>query len=84
MPRAGLNEDRVVDAFFEHHGIWRAQDMRGLVEATELYLRGWKPNGRRLVAISNSGAVCVLTADAATADDPAAGHRTDNGHLVDR
>jgi acyl-CoA synthetase (NDP forming) len=60
------NEDRVVDAFFEHHGIWRAQDMRGLVEATELYLKGWKPQGRRLVAISNSGAVCVMTADAAT------------------
>src|SRR6201996_5396384 len=61
------NEDRVVDAFFEHHGIGRAPDMRGLVEATELYLKGWKPKGRRLVAISNSGAVCVLTADAATA-----------------
>ncbi|MDB5518502.1 MAG: CoA-binding, partial [Tardiphaga sp.] len=56
-----------VDAFFEHHGIWRAPDMRGLVEATELYLKGWKPRGRRLVAISNSGAVCVMTADAATA-----------------
>src|SRR5579872_7222018 len=52
------NEDRVVDAFFEQHGIWRAPDMRGLVEATELYLKGWKPQGRRLVAISNSGAVC--------------------------
>ncbi|MDB5634716.1 MAG: CoA-binding, partial [Tardiphaga sp.] len=37
-----------------------------LVEATELYLKGWKPKGRRLVAISNSGAVCVMTADAAT------------------
>jgi acyl-CoA synthetase (NDP forming) len=60
------NEDRVVDAFLEHHGIWRAPDMRGLVEATELYLKGWKPRGRRLVAISNSGAVCVMTADAAT------------------
>jgi acetate---CoA ligase (ADP-forming) len=61
------NEDRVVDVFFEQHGIWRAPDMRGLVEATELYLKGWKPMGRRLVAISNSGAVCVMTADAATA-----------------
>src|SRR5579863_121932 len=60
------NEDRVVDVFFERHGIWRAPDMRGLVEATELYLKGWKPKGRRLVAISNSGAVCVMTADAAT------------------
>ena len=57
----------MVDAFFEQHGIWRAPDMRGLVEATELYLKGWKPKGRRLVAISNSGAVCVMTADAATA-----------------
>src|SRR6202012_6151849 len=61
------NEDRVVDAFFEQHGIWRAPDMRGLVEATELYLKGWNPRGRRLVGLSNSGAVCVLTADAATA-----------------
>src|SRR4051794_11109633 len=60
------NEDLVVDAFLEHHGIWRAPDMRGLVEATELYLKGWKPQGRRLVAISNSGAVCVMTADAAS------------------
>ena len=60
------NEDRVVDAFLAHHGIWRAPDMRGLVEATELYLKGWKPRGRRLVAISNSGAVCVMTADAAS------------------
>src|ERR1700758_4626292 len=40
--------------------------MRDLVEASELYLKGWKPMGRRLVAISNSGAVCVMTADAAT------------------
>lgn len=60
------NEDGVVDAFLAHHGIWRAPDMRGLVEATELYLKGWKPRGRRLVAISNSGAVCVMTADAAS------------------
>jgi acyl-CoA synthetase (NDP forming) len=60
------NEDRVVDAFLEQHGIWRAQDSVGLVEAAELYLKGWKPTGRRLVAISNSGATCVLAADAAT------------------
>ena len=60
------NEDRVVDAFLAEHGIWRAQNMVELVDATELYLKGWKPRGRRLVAISNSGAVCVLTADAAS------------------
>jgi len=60
------NEDRVVDAFFAQHGIWRARDMSELVHATDLYLKGWRPGGRRLVAVSNSGAVCVMTADAAT------------------
>ena len=60
------NEDRTVDAFLAEHGIWRAQSMVELVDTTQLYLKGWKPRGRRLVAISNSGAVCVLTADAAS------------------
>lgn len=59
-------EDRVVDAFLEDHGIWRAHGISDLIESAELYLKGWKPHGRRLVAISNSGAVCVLTADAAS------------------
>jgi acyl-CoA synthetase (NDP forming) len=61
------NEDRVVDALLEQLGIWRARDVNELVHATEMYLKGWKPQGRRLVAISNSGAVCVMAADAATA-----------------
>lgn len=60
------NEDRVVDAFLERHGIWRARDTNELVGAAELYLKGWKPKGRRLVVISNSGATCVQAADAAT------------------
>ncbi|HWA13170.1 MAG TPA: acetate--CoA ligase family protein [Burkholderiales bacterium] len=60
------NEDRVVDAFFAQHGIWRARDTAELVASAEMYLKGWKPRGRRLVAISNSGAVCVMAADAAT------------------
>lgn len=60
------NEDRVVDAFFAKHGIWRARDTAELVSSAEMYLKGWKPKGRRLVAISNSGAVCVMAADAAT------------------
>lgn len=61
------NEDAVVDAFLEQHGIWRARDTSDLVQAAEVYLKGWKPEGRRLVAISNSGATCVLAADAASA-----------------
>ncbi len=59
------NEDRVVDAFFRQHGIWRARDVSDLVNAAELYLKGWRPEGRRLVAMSNSGASCVMTADIA-------------------
>lgn len=59
------NEDRVVDAFFRQQGIWRARDVPDLVNAAELYLKGWRPKGRRLVAISNSGASCVMSADIA-------------------
>lgn len=56
-------EDRVVDAFFERHAIWRAADPHQLVAAAELYARGHRPGGRRLVFISNSGASCVMAAD---------------------
>jgi acyl-CoA synthetase (NDP forming) len=61
------SEDRAIDAFLADHGIWRAQNVVDLVDTAQLYLKGWKPRGRRLVAISNSGAICVLTADAASA-----------------
>jgi acetate---CoA ligase (ADP-forming) len=57
------NEDRVIDAFFERHGIWRAEDTQGLVSAAELYLSARRPRGKRLVFISNSGASCVMAAD---------------------
>ena len=56
-------EDRVVDAFFERHGIWRAADPHELVLAAELYLSGRRPDGKRLTVISNSGASCVMAAD---------------------
>lgn len=56
-------EDRVVDAFFERHAIWRASDPHELVAAAELYASGHRPRGRRLVFISNSGASCVMAAD---------------------
>jgi acyl-CoA synthetase (NDP forming) len=58
------NEDRVVDAFLRHHGIMRARDQHELAAAAETYLKGWRPQGRRLVVISNSGASCVMAADA--------------------
>ena len=58
-------EDSRVDAFLRHLGVWRAADPQDLVNASELYLKGWRPRGRRLVAISNSGATCVMAADVA-------------------
>ena len=58
-------EDHRVDAFLRELGIWRAVDPQDLVNASELYLKGWRPPGRRLVVISNSGATCVLAADMA-------------------
>ncbi len=60
------SEDRVVDAFLADQGIWRVRTTVEMVDAAALYLKGWRPRGRRLVSISNSGAVCVLSADAAT------------------
>jgi len=58
------SEDRVVDAFFRKHGIWRVADPHELVSAGQLYLKGWRPERGRLLALSNSGASCVMTADA--------------------
>ena len=59
------NEDRAVDAFFKKHGIWRVRDPHAQALAAEAYLKGWRPAGNRLVVISNSGASCVMGADAA-------------------
>ncbi len=57
------SEDRVVDAFFERHAIWRANDPQELVRAAALYVSGKRPRGKRLVVVSNSGASCVMAAD---------------------
>lgn len=56
-------EDRVVDAFFARHGIWRVSDPHELVSAAELYCSGRRPAGKRLIFVSNSGASCVMAAD---------------------
>jgi acyl-CoA synthetase (NDP forming) len=58
-------EEAVVDAFLAKHGIWRARSTRDLVAAAELYLRDSRPTGESLAIVSNSGAICVLAADAA-------------------
>lgn len=59
------SEDHVIDAFFRQHGILRVPDLRSLVLAAPLYLQDWSPAGTRVAAISNSGACCVMAADAA-------------------
>ncbi len=63
------NEQRVVDAFFSRVGIWRARTLTGMVDTAALYLQDWRPRGRRLAIVSNSGAICVLAADAAADND---------------
>jgi len=63
---AMANEDRTVDAVFARHAILRARDPQELVRFAELALRGPLPSGASVVVVSNSGASCVLAADAAT------------------
>jgi len=60
-----VNDDVVVDALLQRHGIWRAQDVHGLVNAVELYLASPPRAVQQLVVMSHSGAVGVLCADTA-------------------
>jgi acyl-CoA synthetase (NDP forming) len=62
---AMVNDDALVDAFFAAHGIWRADDVHGLVNAVELYLACGVRPAQRLVVMSHSGAVGVVCADTA-------------------
>ncbi|WP_416050296.1 acetate--CoA ligase family protein [Cupriavidus basilensis] len=58
-------EDALADAFLRQNGIQRVADFRELVEYSQVFIGGQRPRGRKVVAISNSGATCVLAADAA-------------------
>lgn len=58
-------EDALADAFLRQHGIPRLADFRELIDYAPLFLSQPAPRGRRVVSISNSGATCVLSADAA-------------------
>lgn len=59
------SEDRVIDAFLTQHGILRACDPPELARYAELLLTTPTSEGRRTIVVSNSGASCVLAADAA-------------------
>ncbi len=58
-----INEDGVVDAFFQRHAIWRATELLDIVNIAPLYLKEIRPRGRNLVVVSNSGSSCVMCAD---------------------
>ncbi|MFT0850456.1 acetate--CoA ligase family protein [Achromobacter sp. F4_2707] len=58
-------EDALTDAFLRQHNIIRMNDFHELTEYAHLFSKRERPRGKRVVAISNSGATCVLAADAA-------------------
>lgn len=64
---AMATEDKVVDAFFARHNIIRAVDPYDAVSLAALFIGAPAPRGSNLVAMSNSGASCVMAAD--TADE---------------
>ncbi|MEI2417697.1 acetate--CoA ligase family protein [Orrella sp. JC864] len=60
-----VSDDAAIDAFLQRHGIWRARDIHGLVNAVSLYLAKPPRPAGELVVMSHSGAVGVLCADTA-------------------
>lgn len=58
-------ERRVLDAFLVRVGLYQVHNVREMTDAANLYLQGWRPKGKSLAIVSNSGAVCVLGADSA-------------------
>ncbi|WP_151638516.1 acetate--CoA ligase family protein [Noviherbaspirillum aerium] len=62
---AMIGHDGALDAFLVRHGIWRAHSLQEIVTAAPLYLRDAKCGERRTVVLSHSGAVGVMSADAA-------------------
>lgn len=62
---AMIGHDGALDAFLARHGIWRANSLQDMVTAAPLYLRDAECGERRTVVLSHSGAVGVMSADAA-------------------
>lgn len=59
------SEDALTEAFLRQHNVIRLHDFHELTEYAHLFMKRERPQGSRVVAISNSGATCVLAADAA-------------------
>jgi acyl-CoA synthetase (NDP forming) len=62
---AMAGNDAALDAFLQRHGIWRARDMRELINAAPLYLSGCEPGAGKTVIMSHSGGWGVMCADVA-------------------
>ena len=60
-------EDRVFDAVLRDAGAWRAGSLQDLVEAAYAASIGPMPAGRKLLVVTTSGGIGVLSADAAEA-----------------
>lgn len=58
------SEDRLVDVFLEKYGVLRAADLEELAQLSQLFLAQRGHPGKRLTVVSNSGATCVMAADA--------------------
>lgn len=61
-------EDRVIAAFLERHGMVRARDPRQMSEFARLFASKKRPQGNRVAMITNSGGLGVLLADEAAAN----------------
>jgi acyl-CoA synthetase (NDP forming) len=61
-------EDRVFDAVLRDAGCYRAGSLQDLVEAAYAATIGPMPQGRRLLVVTTSGGIGVLSADAAEAN----------------
>lgn len=60
-------EDRVFDAVFRQHGVWRASSLEEAIDIAYVVSRSAPPAGRRLGAMTISGGAGVLMADEAAA-----------------
>ena len=58
-------EDAVVDAFLDRHGLVRARDPREMSELVRIFAQPKRPRGDRIAMVTNSGGLGVLLTDEA-------------------
>lgn len=58
-------EDRIFDAVFRQHGVWRATSLEDAIDLAYIISRSSPPRGRKLGAMTISGGAGVLMADEA-------------------